>query len=51
MVFCSSPDETSPFRVARSATQIINSYALNMRALSTLGTLLYSCLYIDTCMP
>ena len=51
MVFCFFLDKASSLPGARGVTQIINSHAVNMRALSMLGILLYSCLYIDTCVP
>ena len=51
MVYCFFPDKTSSVPVARGVAQIINSYAVSMTALSILGILLYSSLYIDTCMP
>ena len=45
------PDKASSLPVAYGVKQIINSYAVNMRALFMLGILSYSRLYIDTCMP
>ena len=51
MVFCFFPDKASSLPVARGITQIINSYAVNMRPIFMLGILLYSRLYIDTCTP
>ena len=48
---CFFPDKTNSLPVARGVTQIVNSYTVNMRALFILGILLYSSLYIDSCMP
>ena len=48
MVFCFFPDKASSLSVVRGVTQIINSYAVNMRVLFIIGILLYSGLFIDT---
>ena len=44
MVFNLFPDTVNLLLVARGVTQLINSYAVNMKTLIMLGILLYSCL-------
>ena len=48
MVFYLLPDRANSLPIVSGVTQIINSYAVNMRTLVILGILLYSCLCFDT---